>query len=107
MEAFLSRPAHLHTAPQASVAAATAAANVQSGTQLYAGLAPLEPLPPPPPRMGKQLHPGWVASRAARPDMAALWNAAEQMRGVCKTRPVAVYMRPKMADVCEELLEVL
>eukprot|EP00955_Chlamydomonas_euryale_P112102 366112-Chlamydomonas_euryale.AAC.8 len=95
-----------HQAHDAAVKAATAAANVPTDEQMYVGLPALEP-PAPPPRVGKQLHPGWVASRAAKPEIGALWSEAEQTPGVCKTRPVAVYMRPKPADVSDALLALL
>lgn len=83
--------------------AAGAAASVPSHATLYPGLPGLEPAPLPP-RLGKQLHSGWVASHQSRPEMGDLWSAADQQRGVCSTRPVSMYVRPSAKDVARVLL---
>ena len=58
-------------------------------------------------RIQKQLHPGWVASRQARPEMCAMWNAEEQQRGVCNTRGIDLYRRPLPAEVAAASLAFL
>lgn len=85
--------------------ASRATSNLPPGAQLYPGLPPLE-VASQPQRMGKQLHPGWVASRQARPELGALWSAKEQQPGVVRTCPVALYERPRAQQVAEALLDL-
>ena len=54
--------------------------------------------------MHKQLHPGWVASRAARPELSSMWRPQDVSAEVCNTRGVAVYVRPTPAQVADFLL---
>ncbi|KAG2485596.1 hypothetical protein HYH03_015660 [Edaphochlamys debaryana] len=67
---------------EAARRAATAAANVPWGAEVYHGLPPVDYVPPQPPKLSKQLHPGWLASRTARPELRALWRPEERLAEV-------------------------
>ena len=41
-------------------------------------------------KVGKQLAPQWVASRAAKPQLSDLWRAKEQVTSALDTRPLPV-----------------
>ena len=99
----LTPPQHEEALRQAAVAAA----DVRPGACIYPELPSLDPAPPPP-RLAKQLHPGWVAARAGslKPELGALWSAEEQQPGVCSTGPVALYRRPRAREVVEAMLEL-
>lgn len=84
-------------------AAARAVTNLSPDVALYPDLPGLNP-DPSSQRLPKQLHPGWLASKQRRPDMGALWSAAEQQHGVCGTRPMAMYERPQASSVAAVVL---
>lgn len=86
--------------------AATAAVHVPPGAALYRGLPEVEAEPREQARLPKQLHPGWVASRSARPELASLWCARDHQMQVCHTRGVAVYTPPTPAAVAACLLDL-
>ncbi|KAG2485595.1 hypothetical protein HYH03_015659 [Edaphochlamys debaryana] len=91
---------------EAARRAATAAANVPWGAEVYHGLPPVDYVPPQPPKLSKQLHPGWLASRTARPELRALWRPEERLAEVCNTRGVALYTPPSPAGVAAGLLSM-
>lgn len=41
-------------------------------------------------KVGKQLAPQWVASRAAKPQLSDMWRAKEQVTSMLDTRPLPV-----------------
>ncbi|GAX80608.1 hypothetical protein CEUSTIGMA_g8043.t1 [Chlamydomonas eustigma] len=86
--------------------AATCTANIPTAACLYPPLPVVDPATiAAAPMAARQLHPGWVAGRSIhKPELGALWSAAEQQPGICNPRAMTYYSRPLPAEVTQHLL---
>ncbi|KAK9856766.1 hypothetical protein WJX84_002769 [Apatococcus fuscideae] len=54
-------------------------------------------------KVGKQLAPQWVASRAAKPQLSDLWRAKEQVTSALDTRPLPVPSTITQRNVAQQI----
>ncbi|KAK9841431.1 hypothetical protein WJX74_005678 [Apatococcus lobatus] len=56
-------------------------------------------------KVGKQLAPQWVASRAAKPQLSDMWRANEQVASVLDTRPLPAMPRATRRSVAKRIAD--
>ncbi|KAK9806325.1 hypothetical protein WJX72_010354 [[Myrmecia] bisecta] len=97
-------------AKQQSLICAAAGADLPAGASKYSDLAPLEEpeqQASAPRRLPKQLHPAWLASRAAKPAMGDLWREEAQCVQIADTPPLAYHVAFSRQAIAEAALRIL